>query len=385
MSKKTLRRALITSVVSLVLCFALLLGATYAWFTDTASTGVNTIASGNLDMVLEYYVPATADTQASWDEVTSDTSLFKPDFKFEPGAVQVAYVRVRNAGNLAFKYKLGFNLSNNVIGKNANGDDIDLTQILRFAFVEIAEDEMYADREAVITALNQVTSPIPSASGNLAPDDDPVYFALIVYMPETVGNEANHNGTDIPRLEFGIAAAATQDTVEADSFDENYDKNAIYPPTIIEIAGGTVHSDMLDEDVEFDTGLTFIANDDTAGIYANYLCDFVLTFNKDVDGAKVSLYGEHTDTGVIGATLGSENSFTGGQGVRVMSTLFSALMPGGGVDVTYDMVVSLLHQFSCYLHVEEPDSDLVATLNLVMTDPDTGAEMVISNYTYNFN
>ena len=52
MSKKTLRRALITSVVSLVLCFAMLLGATYAWFTDTASTGVNTIASGNLDMYL---------------------------------------------------------------------------------------------------------------------------------------------------------------------------------------------------------------------------------------------------------------------------------------------------------------------------------------------
>ena len=52
-NRKSTKRALLGSVVAMVLCLAMLVGATFAWFTDTASTGVNKIQAGNLDVVLE--------------------------------------------------------------------------------------------------------------------------------------------------------------------------------------------------------------------------------------------------------------------------------------------------------------------------------------------
>ena len=52
-NRKSTKRALLGSVVAMVLCLAMLIGATFAWFTDTASTGVNKIQAGNLDVALE--------------------------------------------------------------------------------------------------------------------------------------------------------------------------------------------------------------------------------------------------------------------------------------------------------------------------------------------
>ncbi len=52
-NRKSTKRALLGSVVALALCLAMLIGATFAWFTDTASTGVNKIQAGNLDVALE--------------------------------------------------------------------------------------------------------------------------------------------------------------------------------------------------------------------------------------------------------------------------------------------------------------------------------------------
>ena len=52
MTSKSTKRALITSVLSILMCVAMLIGTTFAWFTDTASTGVNKIQAGNLDVQL---------------------------------------------------------------------------------------------------------------------------------------------------------------------------------------------------------------------------------------------------------------------------------------------------------------------------------------------
>ena len=52
-NRKSTKRALLGSVMAMVLCLAMLIGATFAWFTDTASTGVNKIQAGNLDVALE--------------------------------------------------------------------------------------------------------------------------------------------------------------------------------------------------------------------------------------------------------------------------------------------------------------------------------------------
>ncbi len=52
-NRKSTKRALLGSVMAMVLCLAMLVGATFAWFTDTASTGVNKIQSGKLDVALK--------------------------------------------------------------------------------------------------------------------------------------------------------------------------------------------------------------------------------------------------------------------------------------------------------------------------------------------
>ena len=69
-NRKSTKRALLGSVVAMVLCLAMLVGATFAWFTDTASTGVNKIQAGNLDVKLMY----STDMQ-TWKEATDQTKL----------------------------------------------------------------------------------------------------------------------------------------------------------------------------------------------------------------------------------------------------------------------------------------------------------------------
>ena len=50
--RRSTKNALISSVLALVLCFTMLLGTTYAWFTDSVTSATNIIAAGNLDIEL---------------------------------------------------------------------------------------------------------------------------------------------------------------------------------------------------------------------------------------------------------------------------------------------------------------------------------------------
>ena len=113
---KTTKRALLSSIVSLILCFTMLLSTTYAWFTDTVVSGNNIITAGNLDIELEYWNGTEwADVKAASDILTNTL--------WEPGVTEVAYLRVANAGSLAFKYQLSINIVSETAGKNVAGDD----------------------------------------------------------------------------------------------------------------------------------------------------------------------------------------------------------------------------------------------------------------------
>ena len=380
MSKKTLRRALIASVVSLVLCFAMLLGATYAWFTDTASTGVNTIASGNLKMVLEYWDAKTS----AWKTVDSETKIFDDGFEFEPGAMQYAYLRIRNDGSLAFKCKYNIIMNDIATGVNVAGESFKLSDYLDVSYFPVGTSDTpptltRAELKTQMAAATGAPNELPIEAGESSP-----IVAIVIYMDEEVGNEANHNGTQ-PQVAFGITAVATQYTSEEDAFDDQYDVSAEYPlATLVVLPAGTIDAkDGFASDpvnVPYDTGVILLANNITAGEHAEDICDFVLTFNKDVDGSKVAIYGEYQDTGVIGAYLNGIQ-FTANNGVNVMETLFTA-MTGSPFKVPYEMVVGM-QQFNCYLHVKEPVDGLIATLELVMFDSND-QKTVIETYTYEF-
>ena len=226
MKAKTSRRALLMSIVSLLLCCSMLVGTTFAWFTDEVVSGRNTIQAGNLDVVLEYW------DGDSYEEVVTETKLFNDTALWEPGYTEVAYLKVSNAGSLALKYQLAVNVYSETDGKTKDGKVITLSDHLQFKVVESDTDlagtynrETAKNANATATNLQTYTGgtkALDAKGGNNVED----YVALIIYMPETVANEANHNGTDIPQIEMGITLLATQQTAEKDSFDDQYDKDA---------------------------------------------------------------------------------------------------------------------------------------------------------------
>ena len=232
-TKKATRRALFTSIMALVMCLVMLVGTTFAWFTDSVTSGVNTIKSGNLDVELTY-----KNSDGEFKTVDQDTLLFDQEALWEPGHVEYAVLTVKNVGSLALKYKLGINVANEVVGKTADNADIKLSEHLRYAV--LSGDVTTADgfgRAALLAAAGEGT-PLANTdrTGELYPaavatemqkNEDTV--TLVVWMPTTVGNEANHDGTNVPSIDLGINLVATQKDSEEDSFGNDYDKDLAYP------------------------------------------------------------------------------------------------------------------------------------------------------------
>ena len=226
-SSKSTKRALITSALTILMCVAMLIGTTFAWFTDTASTAVNKIRAGNLDVKLMY----STDMQ-TWKEATDQTKLFDDNALWEPGYTQVVYLKVVNAGNLALKYEAGFskNYTSNR-GKNVNGDWYRVDNYLKIGTAETATK--FANREDVWSAIaateKTLAKDVMLTDGwiTLKAGESSKPFAVAIYMPTSVGNVANASRLRPSSVSgLGIEVRATQATVESDSFDNNYDANA---------------------------------------------------------------------------------------------------------------------------------------------------------------
>ena len=227
MSKsKSIKSGLLTSAVALILCVAMLVGTTFAWFTDSVTSANNVIQSGNLDIVLEYW------DGDSWEDVAGKSDILTNTL-WEPGVAEVAYLRVANAGSLALKYQLGINIVSETAGVNVAGDEFLLSDYLQFGVVEGVNGETgaYADRDAAVDAVTNAKALNAgyTKADSLAANTAPVYLALVVYMPTEVGNVANHNGTNVPVINLGINVLATQVAAENDSFGPDYDEDAWHP------------------------------------------------------------------------------------------------------------------------------------------------------------
>ena len=226
-NSKSTRRALLTSALALLMCVTMLVGATFAWFTDTASTGVNKIQAGNLDVKLMY-----STDMVNWKEATDQTKLFDDNALWEPGYTQVAYLKVVNAGNLALKYQVSTNSYDLEKGKNAAGDFFYIDKYLKIGLAET--NAVFTDRSAALAAIanseKTLAKELPITNSwvtlNSGAESDP--FAVVLYMPTTVGNEANNvQSWRKPSVKgLGLVVNATQATVEKDSFDNTYDEKA---------------------------------------------------------------------------------------------------------------------------------------------------------------
>ena len=232
-NKKATKRALLTSVMALVMCVVMLVGTTFAWFTDTASTGVNKIQAGNLDVKLEYKNTPTSD----FAEANESTPVFKDGALWEPGHVEYVVLRVSNAGSLALKYKLGINIANEVGSTNVYNNAFNLSDYIHFAVLD--DDQSSLGRDDLVAAAERVGSKLInegySKESHLDTKDANETVTLVVWMPTGVGNEANYKvaeGITAPSIDLGINVVATQLTYEKDSIDDQYDKDAEYPISV---------------------------------------------------------------------------------------------------------------------------------------------------------
>ena len=204
-NRKSTKRALLGSVMAMVLCLAMLVGATFAWFTDTASTGVNKIQAGNLDVQLvdengNSLEGKTLEFKKAANAAEGEAVLWEPGCTYELPAVYV-----KNNGKLALKYKVaitGINGSaklNDVIDWTINDADINLTEM------------------------------------QLKAGEEGAAFTIKGHMQESAGNDYMNESID----GIAITVVATQNTVESDSFNNTYDANATYPV----VAVGDVNTD----------------------------------------------------------------------------------------------------------------------------------------------
>ena len=205
-SSKSTKRALLTSALALLMCVAMLIGTTFAWFTDTASTGVNKIQAGNLNIELQM-----KDNDGKWVNAEGKTLPFLVNGKipaegtqilWEPGCTYyVPEVRVLNKGNLAVKFEY-VTEALGITGK--------LAEVLEPVFktpVDTNGEDINIEPEV------------------LKPGEASPAWSFGYHMLETAGNEYQ-NATATGMC---LTVVATQATYEKDSIDDQYDKDAEYP------------------------------------------------------------------------------------------------------------------------------------------------------------
>lgn len=259
---KATKRTLLGSSVALLICFAMLLGTTYAWFTDSVTSSGNIIKTGTLDVSLK----SKTLTDTNWQDA-SEGSIFNYT-NWEPGYTEARYVKIENEGSLAFKYVL------NIIPTEAAGE-VDLADVID---VYLIEGEVEVTREALanIAPVGTLASLIANGAtnGELVKDTERV-FTLVLKMQENAGNEYQDltvGGS------FAVQLLATQLARESDDIDSNYDANAEYDAHVSNAAD-------LAEAIA-DGGVTVLMNDiDLSAIatYSRAANDVTLTIPAGVD------------------------------------------------------------------------------------------------------
>ena len=210
---KSKKSALLLSFTSLLLCFAMLAGSTFAWFTDTATTGVNKIVAGKLKVDI---IGETGDAHLDTLNFTkAGATEAEAQILWEPGCRYLTEgFRIANKGNLALKWKAEINKDNIVDGKvvDTAKDGVSLLDVIDF-YVVTSTDE------------NATAVAIENFTGKLAANDGK---SETYYIKGVMKKEAGNDYQNLTLDGITITVYATQDTVENDSFNDQYDANADY-------------------------------------------------------------------------------------------------------------------------------------------------------------
>lgn len=211
------KKSWIASVLSLVLCFSMLIGTTFAWFTDSVTSENNIIKSGNIKVEMHWAQGKEDPSTANWHDAS--TGAIFDNEKWEPGYTEVRHIKIENKGSLALQYKL-------IIV--ANGEVSDLADVIDVYYLDpatqVADRSQLTERNKLGTLTEVLANLDETGIGYLASgDSDTVTLAL--KMRESAGNE--YQKASLCEGGFSVQLLATQAISEFDSFGDDYDGNAV--------------------------------------------------------------------------------------------------------------------------------------------------------------
>ena len=297
-SSKSTKRALISSTLAILLCVAMLIGTTFAWFTDTASTAVNKIQAGTLDVDIVNEKNESLDGKSlSFKDAKGNT-----DILWEPGATfNLDSFRIVNKGNLAFKYK--------VIISGVNGD----AKLLEAIDFTVNGKEL-ADWDGILLPEGEAATDTMDAGSTSA-------ITISGHMKEEAGNE--YQGLSIDGI--GITVVASQYTYENDSYGNTYDAKADENTLFLSLAD-------FNKLTEIPAGKTVYVNLNGASLEGG-----ITIGNENIVDDYEYFTADQTDHGIYTKDMNYKKTLNVG-GTNVEKSLYSTGKPGFDLILTGTVV-----------------------------------------------
>ncbi len=247
------KRALLASALSVVACCALLIGSTFAWFTDEVTSGNNRIVAGNLDVEVYHGDDLS-------EPVNGATDLFQVD-AWEPGVIAYENFKVVNQGSLALQYWLSMNIGdyNTVEGEDGKDTGKSLKDVIGMA---VTTEPFDGTREAALALDYQPLESFIREGSLLETGASDTCTVVLYWEPTAVDNDYNLSNGKVSSdgeplfIDLGVKVTASQVPHEFDSFGDDYDAGILTAEAFMLAAekGGTIE---LAADLQLPGDVTF--------------------------------------------------------------------------------------------------------------------------------
>jgi predicted ribosomally synthesized peptide with SipW-like signal peptide len=416
---KSTKKALLSSILALMLCLTMLIGTTFAWFTDSVTSASNIIKSGNLDVGLEQKDMSEATYKDAEDGAIFDYQLW------EPGYTQVKNIKISNKGSLAFKYQLNIYSSVKPATGEANLADVIDVYAFEGERTDITRADLTdANKIGNLSSFMDGADPDGAAYGVILPREEvgskdhadydapkgEVVMTIALKMQESAGNEYQNLSVGDG---FTVQVLATQFTWENDSFNEKYDEGAKYNDTpkadvsrpdrvpennVVQATYGMNKNNVIDGGLKLDAAFQFktteTAEEAQQSKYRYWHADFVVSANKDVPAEAIALAGyypaycdDYNDEKWV--ALISDQTVTAGTEIRLLEFMLN------GGSISYQELCQWIPVFDCGLaemnDLIEPGTTITVKLCLYGVDKNTpnvseenGEVITVGTYTYTY-
>lgn len=232
----SLYRSLCTSLLSTLLSLVMLVGTTFAWFTESITTGVYTITAGKLSTVTLY---CTDLDTPNWQPLNeSNTTLFGGMTFSNTNNTQTAYLKLENESSSPVKYLISFVYNSETAGTLEKSDGTTetsqkLSDLMSFAYT-VASD---TTTEGGVPSFDNGTGgniPLGDSEDSpfsiLVPDNGTVYVKLELKL-------GNYEGTWTvePKIDLQLKLVITQPDGDGKLAENNAASQALQAETPVTV------------------------------------------------------------------------------------------------------------------------------------------------------